>query len=321
MDVAYQLRPFLTLGLRGGREPRLYRRLFGRRSVVGRAPAITLGVRQRWPSGKVDPRDGISLSGTHQGIPWRSWTGRDPVEGCLAQFTSPIFCSYLSFHITLLPLIREELNAVHETLLIGAAFGHDGRATVLLGRGGSGKTRTMLRAVERGAVPIADEYFSVSAHGNAYPLLDVVGLRENVRRQAPNLYRALPRRLKLALTALRATGLIMYPPLLLHATWGDVGLTLSTDRDWKVGSVWWLDPNAGGGRGERLPPAEMAQRAVAHLAGHDRWYRPPGAPISLAGGAPVRELLTRAFSAAECYVGPAEVVPIDSERNLSLSVG
>jgi len=312
VDATYQLRPFLSVRLRAAREPHLFRTLFGEPTRVTARATITLWFGRRWQPEEADRNGGVASSGTHQGIPWRSWIGRDPAGQSLVHFTSPLLRSYLSFHIALLPLIRDTLDTAGEALLIGSAFGHDDRATLLLGRGGSGKTRTMLRAIERGAAPIADEYFSVGSSGAAHALLHVVGLRENVRRQAPRLYRALPPARKVALAALRASGLLVRPPVLLHATWGDLGLATPVQRDWNITRVWWLDPAAGTDGVRELSAAEMARRAVAHLAAHDRWYRPAGGHSTPAADDPMLDVLTRAFGAAECHTGPAEAVPLEA---------
>lgn len=324
MDTCYRLRPFLTILVGAPHEPRLFRTLLGSRYASNEPAAITLCLNWERGSRNADRYSTSAVRGRYKGIPWRCSVEKDQSDRWLLRFASPAFRPYLSFHIALLPAIREVLDRQGEALVSGAAFGAAGEAILLLGATGSGKTSTLLAAVERGFTPIADEYFSVSASGAAQGLLQGIGLRHNIRNQAPSVYASLPPSSRLMLMSLRVAQLATlnrFQPL-LHLSWPEMGLKPSPPVSWKVRAIWWLEGNRREKLPERLPGEEMARRAAAHLATHDHRY---GSPLQVAwpeGESRSLEVLARSFRQTECYAGsPEAALTFCRDMSLPLTAG
>lgn len=269
-EWSFAVPPGVTVTLRASKRPALLARALGRESeqIADATLVLDLG-------GEIDtsaPRQ----SGRYKAIPWRyqrkERDGRKTIV-----FRSAALREYLALHIALLPALRELLLERDTALVVGAAFGSQGSATVLAGETGRGKTSALLTAAAHSGQVIGDEYVGISTSGEVTPVLRVLGLRKGTLAALPELAHRLSaqRRLGLMVASLVARISLGRLDPLVHVSPEEMGLVSTPGSAVPLSTLVWLDSAA-----PREPAGMSTADAVAALLGmsqaHDAAYGVPG---------------------------------------------
>jgi hypothetical protein len=183
--------------------------------------------------GHVDERAEGCVEGGHKTMHWRSAVsepGADPlalrvqVSGLPRGYAMSIVQSYY-----LEPLLAVAATRAGAVLLPAASFEVEGRATIVVGLSGSGKTSLSMQALALRQPLMGDDQVLVTPDGTCRPFPRCMRLYPDLRERAPLAYRGLSRRDRCGLAARRLartiTGGWLAPSLTLsRASLGEVGL-------------------------------------------------------------------------------------------------
>lgn len=106
----------------------------------------------------------------------------------------PQFKPYRAYYYVVLPLLKLFFNRHGCTFIHSAAVEMDGKRYALCGWGGTGKTNTLLRLIERGAVYLSDDLTVVDRQGNLYPFPRSINVYHYNLEGVPGLARRMTRR-------------------------------------------------------------------------------------------------------------------------------
>ncbi len=295
-DWSFDVPPDITVTLRASKRPALLARCLGSEVAPHAVPTLFLELGAKDVTGDI-------AQGRYRGVPWRCGVTARPDGRLALSWRSPLLREYLALHIALLPALRRLLLQRDIALITGAAFASGGKATVLAGETGSGKTALLLAALGSGARLSGDEYIGVSAAGVVTPVLRVIALRSAALAAAPQLARRLSARRGLALRAAATAALVTARRLdpLVHVAPDELGLEGGTNGG-ALSRIVWLERGNGSGRRSEPARAEDVIEALARAAArHDDVYGVSDALRSDESGASRwRDVLARGLAGARC---------------------
>lgn len=313
-DWSFDVPPDLTVTLRASTRPALLARCLGSEVAPHAVPSLFLELGAKEATGDV-------ARGRYKGVPWRCGVTTRPDGRLALSWRSPLLREYLALHIALLPALCRLLLQRDVALITGAAFASGGKATVLAGETGAGKTALLLAALGSGARLIGDEYIGVSAAGVVTPVLRVIALRSAALGAAPQLARHLSARRRLGLRAAATAALLTGRRLdpLVHVSPDELGIPVS-DRAAQLSRLIWLERGAKARPGGEHMEAQQVIDALGRAnERHDNAY---AVPLSLAlgerGHARWRDVLASGLRNVRCerLALPAGPLPAAMLRQL-----
>jgi hypothetical protein len=317
----YRIPPGITVTVKARSRPALLSHCLGEEAKLEGDGSLVLdlaapGDRKPRDLVSLDPASGtLTVRGVYKAIPWSCRASRRGDAGWTLEFDSPVLREYLALHVALLPVLRRVLLDSGVGLVAGAAFEHDGGATLLAGLTGHGKTTALLGALERGASFIGDEYLGLSGSADLTPVVRSLALRRATLALAPRALRRLGPGRRLALRIAELAALLTRGRLqpLVHVSPSALAVpTNSTNSDGgaRVDRLFWLE--VADGPATQCEPMDT-QEAIRQLTlingAHDLAYGDVGAFLEPGGtghmGASYatrwRETIERGLRSVSCY--------------------
>jgi hypothetical protein len=269
-DFAFLVPPDAGLSVRSRTKPKLLSQLFDGVSDRKVPPSVLLNLLAE----ERNLTERRETSGRYKGVPWRCTISADGATP-LISFRSPVAQEYLALHIALLPTIRRLLLDRSVAFVGAAAFASEGRATVLAGATGSGKTSLLLGALERGAAFLGDEYLGIGDTGGASAIVRAFALREETLALAPSIAARLSpsrrRSLLAASLARRLTRGLLEP--LVHVPPAEVGVPVANSPLLPMKRLVWIEPARGEvPRIEPISVPDIIDRLAIMQTMHDKAY-------------------------------------------------
>lgn len=106
----------------------------------------------------------------------------------------PQFKPYRAYYYVVLPLLKLLLNRHGLTFIHSSAVDMDDKRYALTGWGGTGKTNTLLRLIESGAVYLSDDLTVVDENGRLFPFPRSINVYHYNLEGVPSLARKMTRR-------------------------------------------------------------------------------------------------------------------------------